>query len=89
MFDDLTRLDDALFQEIQEAVHVVIKQLIDERANGPDQRRLLSVIAGKALIVSGSSFIGAAMRLPHQEGLAPGMACLAEFKRIAKANAAK
>lgn len=89
MFDDLNTLDAALFGEIQEALDVVIKQLIDERASTTDQRRMVSAIVGKALVVSGATYIGAAMRLPAEEGLAPGLACLAEFQRIARAKSAK
>ena len=89
MYDDLEGIDAALFNELQDAVNETVMRLIDARTETVPMRRTYAAIAGKALIMSGCQFIGSALKLSPDEGLAPGMALLAEFQRLARVKDAE
>jgi hypothetical protein len=86
---ELSELDRKLFEEVMDAVNATIMQMVSERA-GHDRKltRIYCVVAGKALVTSGCQFLGNALELGPDEGLAPAYACVAEYQRLARVKSA-
>lgn len=77
--------DSEVFNEVGDSVMNAVRQYIDQRAakTGED-RRLLAAVAGKALMISGSTFIANAMGITDPDvGMKPGMEALEKFKQYA------
>ena len=78
--------NDPIFDAVSNDFDLVLRNWIDEqhRLRPSMARELLCVDAGKALILLGGTYVGKAMGLDADAGLAPALACFREYQRLAR-----
>lgn len=79
---------DPIFDAVSNDIDLVLRKWIDEQHRlRPDvPRELLCVDVGKALILLGGTYVGNAIDLDAEQGLAPALACFREYQRLARSR---
>lgn len=89
MYDDLSMLDTVFFNEVSDAAEELVKKMISARSSDEAARRMHAVIAGKALVILGVTWIGTAFELEAAPAIDVGEQALKQLKQMAQSELAR
>lgn len=89
MYDDLSQLYAQFFQEVSDATEELVKRMTKARSSNEAQLRTHAIIAGKALVIAGVTWIGTAFELDAVPALDVGEQALKRLKEMAQTELAR